>query len=146
MAALQQAAPRLPGAADSILARRRAKWESFWSAPRAEADATHRRSVELIQDQLAPQRARGRPLRILDLGCGSGRVLELLQLAGDRVVGLDLAAGAVQTARSRLSNAPQLIQADAFNLALADGSFDAVVSLGYASVGSYPGVQDELAR
>lgn len=38
------------------------------------------------------------------------------------------------------------MQADAFRLPFADASFDAIVSLGYASVGSYPGVQPELAR
>jgi SAM-dependent methyltransferase len=39
-----------------------------------------------------------------------------------------------------------LVQADAFRLGFADACFNAVVSLGYASVGSYPGVQSELAR
>ncbi len=72
--------------------------------------------------------------------------MQLLQASGCDVVGLDLAAGALATARRELGPAARLVQADAFNLGVAAGSFDVVLSLGYASVGSYPGVQYELAR
>jgi SAM-dependent methyltransferase len=73
-------------------------------------------------------------------------VVELLGAAGCRMVGVDLALGALRAARQRLGPGAALAQADAFRLGLASSSFDAVVSLGYASVGSYPGVQAELAR
>jgi SAM-dependent methyltransferase len=72
--------------------------------------------------------------------------MQLLQARGCDVVGLDLAAGALATARRELGPAARLVQADAFCLGVVGGSFDVVLSLGYASVGSYPGVQHELAR
>jgi SAM-dependent methyltransferase len=122
----------------------REKWEAFWRRPAAEAEATHRLAAALVLNAL---QAEGweRP-RVLDLGCGAGRVVELLSAAGCRVVGADLALAALQAARQRLGPAAALAQADAFRLGLAGASFEAVVSLGYASVGSYPGVQAELAR
>jgi SAM-dependent methyltransferase len=95
---------------------------------------------------LAGEQLVGRPTRVLDVGCGQGRVIELLEAAGYRVLGLDLASVALGAARQRLGPTARLVQGDAFQLGLADGAFDVVISLGYASVGSYPGVQAELAR
>lgn len=109
------------------------------------AEATHARSVELALELLHAD-GRPRPPRVLDLGCGGGRVMELLGAAGCEVAGLDLAIGALAEAGRRLGPGARLMQGDAFRLGLATGGFDAVVSLGYASVGSYPGVQAELAR
>jgi len=125
---------------------RRAKWEAFWQGPPAEAEATHLLSVEAALELLQQEHPLDRRRRVLDLGCGGGRVMELLQVVGFDVVGLDLSGGALDTARRYLGPAARLIQADAFQLGVASGSFDAVLSLGYASVGSFPGVQVELAR
>jgi SAM-dependent methyltransferase len=157
-----------------MLAGRRAKWEEFWAAQSVAAEATHRRSVELILDLLHRENIPPLPLggqsaarsggegtapplplgegrgegggRLLDLGCGSGRVVELLGQAGYRVVGFDLSSRALQAARRRLGPRAGLVQGDAFALPFAPASFEAIVSLGYASVGSYPGAQAELAR
>lgn len=129
-----------------MLAERRAKWEAFWAPPAASAEATHRRSAELVHRALQAEKSEGQPLSLLDLGCGGGRVVELLGEAGYRVVGLDLSTRALRTARQRLGPGGRLVQGDAVALPFADSAFDAVVSLGYASVGSYPGVQGELAR
>lgn len=123
---------------------RRAKWDTFWQRPRVEAEATHRLSAALALRRLRAAPHADRP-RVLDLGCGAGRVVELLAPHCD-VVGVDLAEAALRAARRRLGPAARLVQADAFHLPFADASFDAIVSLGYASVGSYPGVQPELAR
>jgi SAM-dependent methyltransferase len=134
-------APASPGG-------RRAKWEAFWQGPQVAAEATHLRSVELALALLRgepPGPNRERPL-LLDLGCGGGRVLELLEVFGYDLVGVDLAAGALQAARRLLGPRARLVQADAFQLGFASRSFDVVLSLGYASVGSYPGVQAELSR
>jgi SAM-dependent methyltransferase len=124
----------------------RGKWESFWQDPTIVAEATHRLSVDLALALLDSERHAGRPLRVLDLGCGTGRAMAMLAAAGCRVVGVDLAAGALRVARRDLGPDGRLIQADAFRLGLASGSFDVVLSLGYASVGSYVGAQDEIAR
>jgi len=58
------------------------------------------------------QRGRG---RILELGCGSGRVMAALSATGYHVVGLDRAAGMLAQARQRLEAEGQpafLVQAD----------------------------------
>lgn len=127
-------------------AGRRAKWEAFWLGPQVEAEATHLRSVELILELLREERFGQLRPRVLDLGCGGGRIMELLEALGYDVLGVDLAGGALTAARKLRGPSAQLVQSDAFQLGLADASFDVVVSLGYASVGSYPGVQPELAR
>ena len=124
----------------------RGKWETFWQDPTIVAEATHLLSVDLALRLLRVEGYPGRPLRVLDLGCGAGRVMALLDAAGCRAVGVDLATGALRVARQDLGPGARLVQADAFHLGLATGSFDVVLSLGYASVGSYVGVQDEIAR
>jgi SAM-dependent methyltransferase len=124
---------------------RQRKWGAFWLGAQVEAEATHRIATQLVLVALRGERF-GRAPRALDLGCGAGRVMELLARAGCTMVGLDLAEGALAGARARLGVGARLVRGDAFHLGFADGAFDAVVSLGYASVGSYPGVQGELAR
>jgi SAM-dependent methyltransferase len=124
----------------------RGKWETFWQGPTIVPEATHLLSIELALSLLRAEGRPGRPLRVLDLGCGAGRAMALLDAAGCRVVGVDLAAGALRVARRDVGPDARLVQADAFHLGLASGSFDVVLSLGYASVGSYVGAQDEIAR
>jgi SAM-dependent methyltransferase len=127
-------------------AERRTKWEAFWRQPRATHIVTHQVSADLALELLRTEDYPDRSLRVLDLGCGAGGMMQLLADAGCEVFGLDIASGALGTARQRLGPAPPLVQGDAFQLGLASDSFDVVISLGYASVGSYPGVQAELAR
>ena len=70
--------------------------------------------------------------RVLDAGCGSGRLTVALAGAGARVSGIDTNTGQLEEAQRRAENAGvalTLLQAD-FNapLPFADASFDAVVS------------------
>lgn len=67
---------------------------------------------------------------VLEIGCGDGRVLEMLRLAGHVVVGLDIDATALQAAKRRGLGA--LVRGDGEALPFADESFGAVVS-GYFS-------------
>lgn len=67
---------------------------------------------------------------LLDIGCGTGRLLELLahELPQAQLTGLDLAPNMLQQARERLDNQITLVQGDAEQLPFADQTFDLVVS------------------
>lgn len=67
--------------------------------------------------------------RVLEAGCGSGRVLAFLKEAGARVVGVDFAAGALAESRRRRPDLP-VLAGDVTRLPFPDGAFDRVVSLG----------------
>ena len=69
----------------------------------------------------------GRPLRILDAGCGTGKVAALLAADGHAVTGIDLAATALALARERGDFA--LAQASATALPFAEAAFDVALSL-----------------
>ncbi len=56
--------------------------------------------IAWTETRLAALRARrGRPLRILDLGCGAGLVSEALARQGDDVLGVDASEAAIEAAR-----------------------------------------------
>jgi ubiquinone/menaquinone biosynthesis C-methylase UbiE len=66
----------------------------------------------------------------LDLGCGNGRHAELLAGHAERVVGVDLSRGLLETARERAGDRGfdvALVQADAARLPLDDDSVDLAV-------------------
>jgi demethylmenaquinone methyltransferase/2-methoxy-6-polyprenyl-1,4-benzoquinol methylase len=62
--------------------------------------------------------------RVVDLGCGTGDLCRMLQRAGLRGVGVDMAAGMLAMAHT---SAP-LVRADALQLPLGDGSVDGAIS------------------
>jgi SAM-dependent methyltransferase len=76
----------------------------------------------LVTDLLARTQARG---RILDLGCGTGGVLQHLSPFGD-AIGLDPAPEAAQYCRLR--SVPMIV-GSGMELPFADASFDAVLAL-----------------
>jgi SAM-dependent methyltransferase len=65
--------------------------------------------------------------RVLDVACGAGFGLELLEQAGARALGVDYAAGALAEAR-RSQPASRLVRTDAARLPFRSQSFDLVVS------------------
>jgi ubiquinone/menaquinone biosynthesis C-methylase UbiE len=72
----------------------------------------------------------GRPLRVLDVACGTGTVAEHLARAGHTVIGLDMVAHLVSRARRREGEALAFGHADvAAGTGFAAGTFDACVSL-----------------
>jgi ubiquinone/menaquinone biosynthesis C-methylase UbiE len=82
--------------------------------------------------------------RTLDLGCGTGRNLPLLE--GARVVGLDPSLDALRRARRRAAGIP-LVQARAKALPFRDAAFDTVVSgLVLCSVGDPSRALAEVRR
>jgi SAM-dependent methyltransferase len=64
--------------------------------------------------------------RCLDLGCGCGHALPLLEAAGWDTTGVEISQGQLARARERGKN---VVHADAHALPFEDGSFDAVVSI-----------------
>jgi SAM-dependent methyltransferase len=71
--------------------------------------------------------------RLLDLGCGTGRLLLEFASRGCQVVGVDLSAAMLQTAREKAARAGldvSLVQANLVDLScLASGSFDCAACL-----------------
>lgn len=67
---------------------------------------------------------------ILDIGCGTGRLLELLgqHVPNAALTGLDLAPNMLQQAAERLPSTVRLAQGDAEQLPFADNSFQMVLS------------------
>ncbi|MFF3492836.1 class I SAM-dependent methyltransferase [Streptomyces sp. NPDC002795] len=64
---------------------------------------------------------------LLDLACGTGLVTRRMTRPGLRPFGVDRAAGMLRAAAPRLSGAA--FQADAYQLPVADGTFDAVTAV-----------------
>ncbi len=62
---------------------------------------------------------------VLEVGCGTGLVLEPLSLIGSKASGIDLSRGMIEKAAARGLN---VTQASATNLPFDDDSFDCVVS------------------
>jgi ubiquinone/menaquinone biosynthesis C-methylase UbiE len=85
----------------------------------------HRRDVALVLALLSEVGAR----TVLDLPCGTGRLLPALARAGFRVVGADVALEMLRAGREARSMGAPLVQADATRLPFGSASFDAVVSV-----------------
>jgi SAM-dependent methyltransferase len=66
--------------------------------------------------------------RLLDVGCGSGLLLEIAQARGAAVTGLDVAPGLLAAARDRVPGA-DLWLADLQRLPFPNGSFDAITGV-----------------
>lgn len=74
----------------------------------------------------------GGPRRVLDLGCGYGRIAVALAAAGHDVTGVDICPAMLERARSRAERAGaavRWIEGDLCRLQLEDDSFDAVLCL-----------------
>ncbi len=104
------------------------------SAPRFEAGASiicaRTRSPywgeHVARYRFAAPRARG---RVLDIACGTGYGLPLLQAEAEIVIGVDVDWDAAREARRAVGNGSAwVILADGCRLPFADGSFDAVTS------------------
>jgi SAM-dependent methyltransferase len=70
----------------------------------------------------------GQVSSVLDLGCGTGRHVELLADAGYEVVGVDRSEQMVRHARERVSARAEVVHSDIVDLAL-DRTFDAAIMM-----------------
>ena len=76
-------------------------------------------------ERLGIQHAKG---KVLDIGCGAGRVLVHLQNCGHEVVGIDFAVGAVEACKKR--GIKEVHHMSAGNLSFDDEEFDTIVMYG----------------
>jgi SAM-dependent methyltransferase len=91
--------------------------------------APYQSLLDDISDVLA-RAERGRPLRVLDVACGTGTVARRLARAGHAVTGLDQVAHLVDRARRRSTGGVTFAHGDLTGgTRLPDRSFDACVSL-----------------
>jgi 2-polyprenyl-3-methyl-5-hydroxy-6-metoxy-1,4-benzoquinol methylase len=105
--------------------------ESLWEAipegwqPR---DLPLRRAFLLERLRVAARSAArsGEPLRVLDVGCGEGRLTAELAEAGFAVVGVDVAEEPLRRARSRHEDLDVRLVSEAESWPLDDTGFDAV--------------------
>ncbi len=82
--------------------------------------------------------------RALEVGCGTGLILERVARVADRAVGIDLSAGMLQQAKAR---GLDVMQGLATALPFADGSFDVTYSFKVlAHVPDLPRALSEMAR
>lgn len=75
------------------------------------------------------------PLRAgiaLEIGCGYGRFLDVVEQSGGEIIGVDLSTHSIELAQDFVGNRPfvHLVQADMFNLPFEMGKFDHVFSIG----------------
>ncbi len=90
------------------------------------------------------------PGRLLDIGTGTGQLLELLAPRVERGLGVDASRAMLALARSRLSK-PELAhcavrQADMYRLPLPDGGFDTAVLADGAALRRGPGGRRRRGR
>ena len=128
---------------DSVTAR----VQRVWSAGRDDRIAAgYRPEAEAFVGRLGL----GPGVRILDAACGAGSAAIPAARAGAEVTGVDLVAGALETASARAARgglAPRLEQASVEELPYPDGAFDVVLSLFGVMFAARPDrVLAELAR
>jgi SAM-dependent methyltransferase len=120
-------------------APRGADYDARWSALAAQGRNPHG-EADLVEGLLRETGG----LRVLDAGCGTGRVAIELALRGFSVVGVDLDAGMLASARAK---APDLewIEADLADLGPGvDGPFDLVVLAGNVMIYLAPGTEGHV--
>jgi ubiquinone/menaquinone biosynthesis C-methylase UbiE len=92
------------------------------------ADIMRRQSIVPLRALQSEQRT---PLRVLDLGCGTGRTLAQIHraLPDAKLTGVDLSPFYLESARAEVGSSALLLTGNAESLDLPSQSFDAVVSV-----------------
>lgn len=90
--------------------------------------------------------------RVLDVGCGFGEIdILLAKNTNFDIIGCDISKIAVKTAQENVQKAGltdriKIEEGDVYNLKYPNESFDIILSFGYVSAATYPGVQGEVVR
>lgn len=116
-----------------VRAARAAAAQAYFSAHAAEWDRIRRLHASDVAVEAAIRAALGdEPIRsLLDLGTGTGRMLELLGAQIERGLGIDLSPAMLLLARARLERAAlthcRVRQGDIYDLTMPGDSFDVVI-------------------
>jgi ubiquinone/menaquinone biosynthesis C-methylase UbiE len=94
--------------------------DAYHNHPNPVIRYVEKRRVRTIVRMLAPTEG----VRILEVGCGAGNVLE--KIRGAQLTGIDLSDHLLEKARARLGSRARLVKADAAALPFEDGYFGAV--------------------
>jgi len=122
--------------------RSRAYYDDFSTRYERERHHGYHALLDELELDIALPLASGR--EVLEVGCGTGLILERLALVAKRAEGIDLSPGMLEKARSR---GLSVKEASATALPFADGSFDTVVSFKVlAHVPDIAGALAEMAR
>lgn len=92
----------------------------LWNATEWRTRAASAKGLRVALDE------RGKPLNILEVGCGNGWLSALLHRAGHTVVGIDAFTAELQQA-ARVFDGPLFARADLFRSPLPEGRFDVVL-------------------
>ncbi len=116
----------------SVRMARAAAAQDYFRAHAAQWDRIRKLHVADEAVETAIRSALDRPFRsLLDLGTGTGRILEMFGAGVERGLGIDLSLDMLQLARARIERAGlrhcSVRQGDIFDLAVPAGSFDAVI-------------------
>lgn len=84
-------------------------------------------ATDLLALALLPGREEA---RLLDVGCGSGHNLELIERLGFRCWGIDVSATAVAKAKAKSANPERFVAGSVTRLPWPDASFDVVTDIG----------------
>jgi ubiquinone/menaquinone biosynthesis C-methylase UbiE len=88
-----------------------------------------------------------KPSKMLDVGCGTGYVMDIARKAGFDVTGIDPSAGMLQKARELFGFNKELVETTSDKLPFPDNSFDFVLASGsLAYVPEISGTAKEMAR
>lgn len=101
--------------------------EAFGALPVRFRDRAFASSYEVLASAVPGE---GRPLRALDLGCGSGFLLELLaarRQAGLQLLGIDMSAEELRVAASALDGRAHLVKAKGQAIPAGDDSIDVIL-------------------
>ncbi|PZU48584.1 MAG: ArsR family transcriptional regulator [Sphingomonas sp.] len=115
-----------------VRAERQRRIDGWFEANAGEWDLLRRLGGqdEAVEDALVEAAAEPGVGRLLDIGTGTGRVLELLAGQADSAVGIDRSPEMLRLARGKLAGSgnqsAEVRQADMGALPFADGSFDTV--------------------
>ncbi len=115
-----------------------ARFEEDWRVGRWVSPHYHGMVRECLDRLLGPFKGKG--LRVLDVCCGPGSLLETLSGCGFPCVGLDCSRGVLERLKSHPARRNlTVLQADATATPFAAGSFDMVLSVGMLQCLQAPG-------